>query len=75
MGTVLAGATSAAFTSLCFQAALALVSHNGDIGKAAKHLISTDALKSLGIAVAIAGLTKGLGQAMGVPTDPGLAGR
>ncbi|MBY0282208.1 MAG: DUF637 domain-containing protein [Alphaproteobacteria bacterium] len=54
---------NAAFSSLCSQAALALVNNDGNFGKAAKHLTTTDAFKSLGIAVATAGLSEtGLGR-------------
>gem|GEM_PF-3776324 len=56
---VISSATSAAFTTLCSQAALSLVTHNGDFGKAAKSLTTTEAFKSLGLAMATAGLSDG----------------
>jgi len=61
---VISGATSAAFTTLCSQAAVALATNNGDIGKAAKSLTTSEAFKAMGFAMATAGLSEtGLGRA------------
>ena len=68
-GKVVAGMGSAGLTALSSQAAIALVSEKGDIAKAAKSLIKKDALKSLGVAVAVAGLTAGLADALDIKID------
>ncbi|MBY0282204.1 MAG: DUF637 domain-containing protein [Alphaproteobacteria bacterium] len=63
-GVLSSAITNAAFASLCSQAALSLANNDGNFGKAAKHLTTTDTFKSLATSVATAGLTEtGLGRA------------
>ena len=68
-GTVVSSMTAAAFTSVCSQAALALLSNEGNVLKAAKSLASSDTLKSMGISVMTAGLTAGIGDKLGIETS------
>jgi hypothetical protein len=56
-GVISSAMANAAFSTLCSQAAVALATNNGDIGRAAESLANTDTLKSLGVEVALAGLT------------------
>lgn len=72
-GAVSSAMTNAAFTALCSQAAVAFITHQGNLGRAADSLANQDFLKSLGIAVATAGLNKTVGPvasrvAMGIAT-------
>jgi hypothetical protein len=63
------GATQAAFTTVCSQAANAILTHQGNVGKAAQALVSSDFLKSITIAATTAGAIKGIGVATGVSTS------
>jgi hypothetical protein len=67
--SILSSMTAAAFSSICSQAAVALVSCKGDPLKAAEFLASEESLKSLGISVITAGATSGLGQVFKIPTE------
>ena len=58
---VISVATSAAFTSLCSQTALAVVAEKGNLGKAGKRLANSGTLKNIVMAAAAAGLVKGIG--------------
>ena len=64
---VITAVTAAAFTSICAQAALALLSNEGNIIKAAESLASTRTLEMIGIAMITAGATAGLSSALNVP--------
>jgi hypothetical protein len=59
------GATQAAFTTVCSQAANAILTHQGNVGKATQALVSSDFLKSIAIAAGSAGLGRTIGS---VPT-------
>ncbi len=67
-GTFVAGATTAAFTSLCSQAAIAVVANKGDIGKAANSLANSNTLKSIVMAAASGGLIDSISSGLGIPT-------
>ncbi len=67
--SILSSMTLAVFSSVCSQAAVALVSCKGDPLKAAESLASEESLKSLAISAITAGATNGLGQAFKIPTE------
>lgn len=67
VATVITGMTAAAFTSVCSQAALALLANEGNIVKAAESLASTKTLENLGIAMLTAGVTAGVTDALHIP--------
>ncbi|MDP2194292.1 MAG: DUF637 domain-containing protein, partial [Alphaproteobacteria bacterium] len=60
------GMSQAAFMGVCSQSAVALINHQGHIGKAAQQLTSKHALKSLGLSIVSAGITQGLGYNLGI---------
>lgn len=72
-GTCMAGVGTtmfaAGFTSLCTSAVMSLAHNDGDIGKAAKRFASKDTFNSLGMSMLTAGVTHGMMQQIGLPTD------
>ena len=71
--TVITSMTAAAFTSICCQAALALLSNEGNPIKAAESLASTRTLANLGIAMVTAGVTVGVTGALHIPPSTSIA--
>jgi len=70
-GAVLAAATSAAFTSLCSRAAVDLVTHQGNIGRAADGLAGSDTFRSVVLAGITAGAANGICAGLGIaPLNP-----
>lgn len=67
LATVITGMTAAGFTSLCSQAALALLSNEGNPIKAAESLASTRTLETLGISMLTAGVTAGVSDVLHIP--------
>ena len=63
------GAVQATFTGVCSSAAVALLTHNGHVGKAVQDLVRQENLKSLGISAVIQGTTMGLSKMMGTPSS------
>lgn len=59
-GAFVSGMTAGAFTSVCTQAGIALLNAEGDIGKAAKSLLTADAFKAVMTASVSAGITHGV---------------
>ncbi len=57
---------NAAFTSLVTQASLSLINNQGNLGAVLKDLGSSNALKSLAVAVVTAGVTQGLVKDLGI---------
>jgi filamentous hemagglutinin len=69
-GTVISSMTAAAFTSLCTQSAIALLSAKGDIGQALKTICTPNTLKSIAFSAVTAGVTSGVGTYLGAASDP-----
>jgi hypothetical protein len=68
VSTVISTMTAAAFTSLCCQASLALLSNEGNILKAAESLASTKTLEGLAISMLTAGVTAGFSDVLTIPS-------
>ena len=68
---VLAASSDAAFSSLCAGASVALVSSQGDVGAAARTLMTAPALRTILTSAVTAGATRGLTGALGLSASAG----
>jgi hypothetical protein len=73
-GAVISGMTAAAFTGLCTQSAFAIINSQGDLGKAARTLASSQTLKSIAFNTITGGITCGLAKHLGVDISSGQKG-
>jgi hypothetical protein len=66
IGTLGTGMISAAISTLSAQTAVGLMNHRGNVGRVLKDITSKDALRSLAVSVAAAGLTQAIGTEFGI---------
>lgn len=72
---VLNAMATAAFSSVCSQAASSLVINQGNVKKVGKDLMRSETLKNVAVSAATAGATKGLLSNVNLPQMPELAAR
>lgn len=69
-GTVTGAMISAGIGNLTSQAAVALLTHQGDVGAALKSIASSQGVRSLAVSVASAGVTQGVANELGINMTP-----